>query len=159
MKHLLCIDIKRKKEVFMKMNVKYIKMEDLKKGYLYHIKARNAYVGIWIPEKQSFLISRWKFNENFLFEEYHWDTGEPYGTVKPLEDIENCPLVIPETTKTTDSAYEQMLLAYLNKKNEIYEQEKIRRTGRKPLYPHGRPAEDFNRKNKEYDLPTHKRRK
>lgn len=62
----------------------YIRMEKLKEDFTYLIMARNAWFGIWRPEHKSFLISRFKFDENYLFEEYHWDTGAPHGTVKPL---------------------------------------------------------------------------
>lgn len=73
-------------------NIKnYIKVEDLKDRYLYHIYARNANIGIWLKEKNSFLISRFKFESNFLFEEFHWDVCKHFGTVKPLKEIEKCP--------------------------------------------------------------------
>ena len=68
----------------------YIKMEDLKGGYLYKISARNANYGIWIPLRKSFAISRIKFRDNFIFEEHHWDC-ESFATVKPLEEIEKSP--------------------------------------------------------------------
>lgn len=79
----------------------YIKIEDMKHGYLYRIHARNARYGIWNEEHKSFIISRVKFVDNYLFEEYHWDTGAPYGTARPLEELEKAP--------TTD------VLEYLNK--------------------------------------------
>lgn len=59
-------------------------MEELQNGYLYRINARNAEYGIWIEEDKAFMISRLKFGYNFLFKEDHWDTGFPYGTVKPI---------------------------------------------------------------------------
>lgn len=74
----------------------YIKMEDLKEGYTYRISARNAGFGIWRTKHQSFIISRWKFGFNYIFEEYHYDTGAPYGTTKPWEEIEQSPFD-PET--------------------------------------------------------------
>ena len=69
----------------------YIKIEDLKPGWLYRIAARNSSHGIWLPQRNAFLISRVKFYDNYLFEEYHYDTGAPFGTVKPLEEIEQSP--------------------------------------------------------------------
>ncbi|HBM14765.1 MAG TPA: hypothetical protein DD381_00215 [Lentisphaeria bacterium] len=68
-----------------------IRIDDLKQGYLYLIDARNSHLGIWMSKKNSFLISRFKFGDNFLFEEDHWDTGEPYGTVKPIKELEKTP--------------------------------------------------------------------
>ena len=97
----------------------YVKMEDLKGGYLYKIIARNAEYGIWIPERKSFAISRFKFGDNYVFEEYHYDTGPPYGTVKPLEEIEKSPFR-PEDMHlvfTDKYAYynnEDSILEYLN---------------------------------------------
>ena len=48
----------------------YLKMDELKDGYLYTIIARNALYGIWRADEQAFLISRIKFGDNFLFKEY-----------------------------------------------------------------------------------------
>lgn len=91
----------------------YIKISNCKEGYLYEINARNANYGIyqklqsttWI---NSFLISRFKFSDNFLFVEYHYDNGEPYGTVKPLKEIEMVPNEILNGT-------DEQKLEYLNK--------------------------------------------
>ena len=69
----------------------YIKIEDLKGGYLYRISARNAEYGIWLPQRNTFAISRIKFGSNYIFEEEHWDNGPPYGTVKPSKEIEKSP--------------------------------------------------------------------
>ncbi len=61
----------------------------------YSICARNAYVGVWLPAHKGFLISRYKLSATpYLFVEYHWDTGERYGTAKPLRAIESCPFPI-----------------------------------------------------------------
>lgn len=68
----------------------YLKMDQLKAGYLYRIRARNASYGIWLPQRQGFVISRIKFGNNYLFEEYHWDC-EAFATVKPFEEIERSP--------------------------------------------------------------------
>ena len=68
----------------------YIKMEDLKPGYLYKIVARNANYGIWIPEHLSFAISRVKFGRNYVFEEHHLDC-ESFATAAPLKEIEKSP--------------------------------------------------------------------
>ncbi len=68
----------------------YIKMEDLKDGYLYKIIARNASYGIWRSETKGFTISRIKFYDNFAFEEYHYDC-ESFATAQPIEKIEKSP--------------------------------------------------------------------
>jgi len=67
----------------------YIPMEDLIPYFYYRIHARNAEFGIWIPYQKGFYIRRQKFGDYFGFIEYHWDTGPPYGTVKPLKQLED----------------------------------------------------------------------
>ena len=62
----------------------YIPMNKCKDGHLYIIKARNADIGVYVADKKGFRISRFKFKDNFIYMEDHWDTGEPFGTVKPL---------------------------------------------------------------------------
>lgn len=102
---------------------KYIKIKDLKGGYLYYIDARNASYGLWIPEKEAFAISRIKFFDNFIFEENHWDC-KSFATAQPLKEIEKSPFKpedlvmvhIKEDGKTTYFGYknEEKLLEYLN---------------------------------------------
>lgn len=97
----------------------YIKIKDLKAGYLYKISARNANYGIWIPARESFAISRIKFGSNFIFEEHHWDC-EAFATVKPLEEIEKSPFHATYIEVIYSENYfgyrdENKLLEYLNK--------------------------------------------
>ena len=97
----------------------WIKIEDLKSGYLYKIAARNASYGIWIPQRKSFAISRIKFGSNYIFEEYHWDCPA-FATAKPLEEIEKSPFNVEDTEIVYTEEYfgyknEDKLLEYLNK--------------------------------------------
>jgi len=103
--------------------VKYLKIDQLKAGYLYKIRARNASYGIWLPQRQGFIISRIKFANNYLFEEYHWDC-EAFATVKPLEEIEKSPFNAEEINivrlEKDDKKYmgypnNKAILEYLNK--------------------------------------------
>ena len=109
---------KKRNEIFnfmrrMERSKNYLKMDDLKDGYSYKIFARNAYVGIWLSQEKSFLIARYKFEPDpFIFKEHHWDS-DPTGTVKPLEEIEKCPFVIPY-----DDIHEKIILSYLEKLEE-----------------------------------------
>lgn len=57
------------------------------RGRLYRFKARNFSIGVWNPEKKGFIGIRTKWGDRYLFTEYHWETGPPYGTVTPLEDL------------------------------------------------------------------------
>ena len=94
----------------------YLKIPNLKNGYSYTIYARNAYVGIWDKTEKAFLISRYKVGSNpFLFREYHWDTGEPYGTVKPLKLIEKSPF---ELTESVEENEKQRIMQYLDELEE-----------------------------------------
>jgi hypothetical protein len=93
----------------------YIKLEDLRDGYLYRIMARNASYGIY--HDGGFYISRWKFGRNYIFVEIHWDLSDSFGTVKPLEEIEPAPFSTKKMNdwKTPRSLQRQMLV-YLNEK-------------------------------------------
>lgn len=65
----------------------FINKKDMIKGQQYVCNARNFTVGTWNGE--SFNYMRNKFGHVFPDVEYHWDDGAPYGTVKPLEVINN----------------------------------------------------------------------
>jgi len=82
-----------------------IPMDQCKDGFLYVVDARNSKLGIYKEKNNAFTISRYKFGSNFLFDEFHWDTGEPYGTVHPLKEIGVVPVMSDEEK-----------LAYLNTK-------------------------------------------
>ena len=109
---------------FLNKSDKYIRENCLNKGYLYYINARNAHLGLWIPESRGFVISRFKFEKNYLFMEYHYDTGEPYGTVKPYFEIEQSPFDENILTKLNrenlyqNSESTKSVLLYLNEKAE-----------------------------------------
>lgn len=90
----------------------YIKMPDLLDGYLYRIHARNSNLGIWSASDNGFIISRVKFNLNYLFVEFHYDFSEHFGTVKPFTVIEKAPFVLDEIDINNDAA----LLNYLNER-------------------------------------------
>ena len=111
----------------------WILMEDCIDGHLYVISARNSSLGIYVKAKQAFIISRHKFNSNFLDEEDHWDTGEPHGTAKPLlilseaphfsndeeklEYLNRCDKELEDVVKTAQEVY-------FNDKAEMYKDSK-----------------------------------
>jgi hypothetical protein len=84
-------------------------------GYLYSIQARNAYIGVYKTVNKSFTIRRVKFTSTFLFDEYHWETGSPYGTVKPFRILEKAPEFKDDEEK----------LAWLTEKEKAYPDERI----------------------------------
>ena len=71
----------------------------LKNNYLYHIRARNSCLGIYNYDNRCFTIARTKFGQTFLFDEYDFNTGRPYGTVVPFREIEVSPLFENDTKK------------------------------------------------------------
>lgn len=76
------------------MEIKYIPMEQCVRGGVYRIRARNLSVGVY-DGNQGFIGIRCKFDHLYLFTEYHWDQGPPYGTVHPIEKIGDLPAEIP----------------------------------------------------------------
>jgi len=99
----------------MQTSIDYLGIEHLQAGMAYVIWARNAYVGVWLPEKQGFLISRYKLHPTpLLFVEYHWDTGEPLGTVKPLRSLEMCPFSVPPEAAYRDEKQNAALCSWLD---------------------------------------------
>jgi hypothetical protein len=93
--------------------INYIKLEDCKDGYVYFIFARNGHIGIFKKSESTFELSRFKFNENYIYPETHWDADEFFGTVKPIKLIEKAPEFSSEKDK----------LAYLNNLSKDYEED------------------------------------
>jgi hypothetical protein len=93
----------------------YLEPHELKPGGLYKIVARNAKHGIWCPDQGGFWISRYKFRDNFLFVELHWDLSDGFGTVRPLEFIEMSPFDPKDfDTRERPSQVREDALEYLN---------------------------------------------
>lgn len=101
----------------MQNTTAYLSIQQMLSGMAYAIWARNAYVGIWLPEEQGFLISRYKLSDQpYLFVEHHWDTGSTFflGTAKPLRPIKICPLILPPNPAHPDAEQELRLCAWLD---------------------------------------------
>lgn len=56
-------------------------------GNLYKLASRNLSYGVFSKKENGFIGIRQKFTLRFLDTEYHWDTGAPFGTASPLEDL------------------------------------------------------------------------
>lgn len=89
----------------------WIPLEKCIDGNVYLISARNGSVGVYNEEKKAFYLARRKFGDTFLFPEFHWDTGAPYGTAKPLEDL----------GKSPNFADEEQEINYLLEKEREYD--------------------------------------
>lgn len=65
----------------------YIPLDKCEEGKVYKISSRNLRIGVF-DGKGGFIGIREKFGNRYLFTEYHWDKGPPFGTVRPYEEVE-----------------------------------------------------------------------
>lgn len=63
------------------------KEECLHRGF-YRLASRNLTSGVWDAYHMGFIGIRQKFDIRYLFMEYHFDNGAPYGTAFPTEYME-----------------------------------------------------------------------
>lgn len=63
-----------------------IPMDQCVKGRVYKLQCRNLPYGVYDGE-EGFIGIRQKFGQFYLFTEYHWDRGAPFGTVSGQEDL------------------------------------------------------------------------
>ena len=75
----------------MNIKVDYIPLDDCKDRFLYQINSRNLSYGVYNEETKGFVGIRNKFGNNYLFTEYHYDTGSPFGTVFPKKELIKIP--------------------------------------------------------------------
>lgn len=68
-----------------------IPLEGCKHSYLYKIFSRNLRLGVFNAQSKGFIGIRTKFGYRYLFTEYHYDFGAPFGTVNPKKELEECP--------------------------------------------------------------------
>lgn len=69
----------------------WIPLENCRNRGVYRIDSRNLTIGVFDEIHQSFIGIREKFGSRYLFAEYHWDTGAPFGTVRPQEMLTELP--------------------------------------------------------------------
>lgn len=105
---------KRKYGYFTENDIQ-IRLKDCKKGYLYKIDCRNLELGVFNGET-GFIGIRTKFGNRYLFTEYHWDQGAPFGTVNPMEEIEKCPLELNYDNSNIQIENDTNLFKYLDTK-------------------------------------------
>ncbi|MAH47414.1 hypothetical protein CMI37_16440 [Candidatus Pacearchaeota archaeon] len=65
----------------------YLRKEQCVHGHVYRIRSRNLSFGAYNEQTGGFNGIREKFGRLYIFEEYHWDNGPPFGTVHPQEDL------------------------------------------------------------------------
>lgn len=69
-----------------------ISINECRHGWLYRVYSRNLNLGVYREEERGFVGIRHKMGRRYLFTEFHWDIGPPYGTANPLEAICQCPV-------------------------------------------------------------------
>ena len=99
----------------------HIPMEDLKPNFLYRINARNSSTGVWIPAQKGFLIAREKFGDVYPFVEYHYDTGPPFGTVKPIHEVGKFPIDCQGYSDTGDFPADEFVKTIRELSKPVYE--------------------------------------
>lgn len=82
------------------MQQPYITKNECLHRHVYHINSRNLRLGIYNEANGGFYGIRTKFGDKFIFCEYHWDNGPPYGTVKPLTLI---PASLSKTVEVSEN--------------------------------------------------------
>lgn len=100
----------------------YIPLSECKHGALYRIFSRNLSLGVFNEAAQGFIGIREKFGRYYLFTEYHWDTGAPFGTVHPKELLEMVPDDIPSTEDVMVEATEEILSRWASHSYEVGQQ-------------------------------------
>lgn len=81
----------------------YIPLTECQPGHVYKIMSRNLGHGVY-DGAGGFIGIREKFGSQYLFTEYHWDQGPPFGTVHPETDLGPLPedLTVAETLRMYD---------------------------------------------------------
>lgn len=99
--------------------MKYIPLTQCVDRAVYRIRSNNLGIGVFSKEIRGFIGIRTKFGNKYLFTEYHHDTGAPFGTACPVEqlgvllaNIENREL---ETNKNNQSLLDFLAAKQLTK--------------------------------------------
>ena len=64
-----------------------IPLSECQHRHLYRLYSRNLSCGVYNQETKGFVGIREKFGLRFLDIESHYDTGSPFGTANPIEDL------------------------------------------------------------------------
>jgi hypothetical protein len=97
-----------------------IPLSECKDRVLYRIGSRNLSFGVFNKNFEGFVGIREKYDAVYLALEFHYETGSPYGTVMPMEELE----VVPEGLCVDDDFDNSGLLNWLLEKEQYYRIEK-----------------------------------
>lgn len=76
----------------------YLPLDQMRDRGVYRLRARNFSLGAFNAATKGFVGIRFKFDSEYLFEEYHYDTGAPFGTVTPIEFV----CLLPENVEARE---------------------------------------------------------
>jgi hypothetical protein len=96
-----------------------IQMDSIELGRVYLIHARNGGIGVAVRKSGAlgYWLHREKFGRHFLFVEYDWDEGPPFGTAIPLRLLEDVPPAYePAEDQDEDEQRQRPLLDWLAEK-------------------------------------------
>lgn len=113
------------------MKITYIPLEDCVDRAIYKINSRNLRIGVFRKESKGFIGIRNKFGERYLFQEFHYDTGAPFGTVTPKEQIG----ILPEGIANEELEKHEFGTSFANFDGK--ERAVIKRDLRQDEAPHG----------------------
>jgi hypothetical protein len=97
----------------------YITLDKCIDRMIYKLGSRNLSLGVFDQASKSFYGIREKFDDIYLFNEYHWDNGPPYGTACPYEEVGLLPegIEVKSNVDTFDQKTRR-LVAFDNEKGE-----------------------------------------
>jgi hypothetical protein len=89
----------------------YIPLSDCTHRGIYRLGSRNLSLGVFNKPSNGFIGIREKFGDLYLFTEYHWDNGPPFGTACPYEFVGTLPddIEVRETVDTFDSVTRRLV--------------------------------------------------
>jgi hypothetical protein len=96
-----------------------IPIEDCIFGRVYKIRCRNLSYGVYDGDS-GFIGIRTKFGSRYLFTEYHWDAGAPFGTVRKQEDTG---INVPNNINIKDHASTEELFKFLDSLQEKFKEQ------------------------------------
>jgi len=73
------------------MSENYIPINECVDRGAYEMRSRNLHIGVFSIKDGGFIGIREKFRSLYLFTEYHYDNGPPFGTVRPTKKIGDLP--------------------------------------------------------------------
>ena len=89
-----------------------IPLSECRNGWVYELSSRNLTFGVFVQATNGFIGIRQKFSNRYLATEYHWDTGEPFGTACPKEELEPAPpgLILEDTGPAINAENNRIVL-------------------------------------------------